>query len=745
MADRSIHPVPASPGGSVAGAATSIHAVIPGEHPHRWRRRWLGVGLVAVVAIAVYANSLENRFIGDDGQLIRRNVGIRDPRNLLTVFVPPIEAPGVSTAGYRPIRHLTYAIDYHLFGLKPLGYHASNIAYHILASTLVLLIATRLLGEGLPALFAALLFAAHPVQTEVVAAVSGRKDELVTIFYLAGFYAFLRYREQPDRRYLIGVALTFLLALLSKESGITLPLSLMAFDTAMGLAFPDGQRGTVVRSWWRSLRASWRRFRLLYSALFLLAAGFGYYVAAYSAASARNALWGGGFGPTILTSARIYLHYITLLLFPATLSATYATAPLVSNSILDPRGLAAVACVVAILYGVIRLARSSRIASFGGLWFFITLLPVSQLVPHHILVADRHLYLPSFGPFLMAGALFARLQERVRIRRFVYASAAILLLILSIRTVVRNRDWRDGLTLWSKTVQTAPQSPRAHAAFGDLLRRRGRLEEAEREFRTALQLDPNEVRGHVGAGALFADRRQWAEAEQALRTAVRLGPTFVHGYLELGRLYQLQGRWTEAEQALSTAIRLAPTFDQALLNLGLVYAAQGRLADAERAVRASLEISPRSGPAHLALGRILIKSGRLEDARTHLERAMRLERESAFVQNTLGVLYMQMSQPEQALESFRSAVRIDPDLAEARTNLARLYLRQGKAPEAEQLLHEGLRRRPTDARLQYELGTLYKVRGARIQAAEALREAVRLDPGLLDARRALEQLHAGGR
>lgn len=711
----------------------------------RGRTRWGAIGLVAIVAAVVYANSLQNGFVIDDVPLIPKNPAIRSFSNIPRLFVPPLEAEGSDTKGYRVIRTITYIIDYHLYGLKPFGYHATNVLLHVTTSALVLLITLRLLGRSLPALFTALLFAVHPIQTEAVAYVTGRKDVLCALFYLWGFYSFLSYRQQQRPRQFAGLLLAFLLALLSKEGGITLPISLLLFDTLMRVKSQDARKRSLPAPWRRGLVASLGQFPRLYAALFIVALAFGVYVVFWSGASAKKEFWGGGLGPTILTSARIYLHYIKLLLFPVTLTATYSyDAFPVSTTILDPSGLFSLAAVAAILYGLIRLARVSPEATFGGLWFFITLLPVSQLVPHHVLVAERHVYLPSFGFALAAGTLFSRLEDHARARRLLLPAAGALLVVLSVRTVVRNFDWRDAFTLWRKTVQSSPRSARAHVIYGAVLQTRRRPADAEREFRTALEIDPKDERAHASLGALLRTLGRLGEAEHELTTAVRLNPDYRIGHYELGRFYQLQGRWGEAEREQQAAVRLDPNFDDAHLNLGLVYLNQGRLAEAEQAVRKALEITPGLAEAHRALGQILVKSGRTDERLRHLQPARGSDSDTALAHNNLGVIYMQSGQVDRALEAFQSAVRMNPDLLEARANLARLYLRQGRGSQAEEVLKEGIRRRPNDARLHYQLGALYRTQGVNSRAAEALREAVRLDPGLADARRALDQLSAGG-
>jgi tetratricopeptide (TPR) repeat protein len=137
------------------------------------------------------------------------------------------------------------------------------------------------------------------------------------------------------------------------------------------------------------------------------------------------------------------------------------------------------------------MLKSRPLAVFGGIWFFVALLPVSQIIPHHEMVAERFLYVPSVGFFLMASALARPLTDRPRFATALYATGLVTLLFLSLRTVWRNADWRDELTLWSKTVQAAPQAARARNNLGAAYLRRGELTRAEEELNAAVRITPD--------------------------------------------------------------------------------------------------------------------------------------------------------------------------------------------------------------------------------------------------------------
>ncbi len=216
----------------------------------------LSVTLLLAIAIGgVYYNALGNGFVFDDYlSVVNRSAIPRVASKPLLAFSPAV-------LGYRPLRTLSYVLDYRLGGMRPWAFHLSNLVYHWLTACLVFFVTLRLVASekvvssqlsvvrpsnsglrtpdsGLrTALFAALLWALHPIQTDAVTYISGRRDILTGLFFFLGLYAFLRLRT-PDSRLRtgervvwMGVAfLAYGLALLSKEMAVTLPLVMLSYD-----------------------------------------------------------------------------------------------------------------------------------------------------------------------------------------------------------------------------------------------------------------------------------------------------------------------------------------------------------------------------------------------------------------------------------------------------------------------------------------------------------------------------------
>ncbi len=654
---------------------TPQHAVgETGAHPW-WARTRYAVLLLALLAGLVYANSLPNDFVFDDKGLVVKKHQIRSFDQVPRVFMKK------SKAGYRPLRTASYAIDYAFFGLNPTGFRGFNIFYHALNGSLLFVILRTLLGQPRPALLAAILFIVHPIQTDSVAYISGRRDLLFTLFYLIGFYGFIRYRMTDRLRYLSLAGVSYVLSLLCKEMAVTLPLLCFCYDLFQSLPAATVQR--PVSSSWQQLREGMRSllqrhkwFWLTTGVVFVSVAWYHAFVVA-GQVTRQQVMWGGGLGPTLLTVTRIFTRYLILLAFPFILNADYSyNAFPISRTLADPRVLSALVVLGAVGWGIFYLLRRNPMAAFGGLWFFVTLLPVSQIIPHHEMMAEHYLYLPSAGVFLAATVLLEPLFSMNSRAPVISRGVLVVLLLLGIRTVLRNRDWKDDLTLWTKTVRTVPESARARTNLGEIHMRKGRLTEALRQFIEAARIKPDDPVNHDNLGAVL---------------------------LSLGRL-------DEAERAFREATRTSASFPSAKANLGVLHLSRGQLDEAERELQEALRTRRLSG----------------------VRRARAL--------NNLGIVLAMKGRTEEAKSRFARAVRRDPTYADARANLGKIHLEQGMLREATIELAEATRLKGSDPKFHHLLGEAYYLQGMKELAAIELARALALRSDFPRAKRLLEKI-----
>jgi hypothetical protein len=400
------------------------------------------------------------------------------------------------------------------------------------------------------ALFVALLFAAHPVHVEAVAQGVNQGEQVVGLFsvIVALRYLDLRRRGWPGPLDWITLSVLYLLACLFKENAVVLPGLLVVIELTL-------LRGASARE---RIRALWPGFL----ALGALGAGFMAIRAAvlgsFSGSFTAEALVGQGpFGRT-LTMLQVVPHWLRLLVWPAHLQGDYSPAVIQQANGWGAAQTVGAALLVAAgtLTWVCR--RRAPLVTFGLLWCAVALLPVANvLLPTGIVISERSLFLPSVGLLLAMGGLAdAALSARPVLARGLAVAAGVLVILGVGRSAVRHRDWKDHFTFWESAVRDAPQSHKAHYAYGQLLRARGDEAGALRSLNTALALYPSAYRVHNELADLHKNRGECVAALALYEESLELHPD--QPAIRLARmacLLQL-GRVAEAQAAAEEAIRV---------------------------------------------------------------------------------------------------------------------------------------------------------------------------------------------
>ncbi len=590
--------------------------------------------VIGVVIVASYANSVNNDFVFDDIHLIVEHGGIRGIGN-----IPRLLGAGKWRSSYRPVRMVSYAIDYTLnkkiwgkvfrygggdAGLNPAGYHIANWVYHLMAVVLVFLVVRRLTGSGRIGLIAAGLFGLHPVQTDSVTYMSGRRDILCGLFYLVGFYYFLRYREGGNVRFLLASLGGYGLSLGSKEMGVTLPLLFVCYDVVEGFGKGEKERGYGAELL-STIKSVVMRSKYLYGISFVGGLGYGYYKVFIKSPSHQVGYYGDSMVTTFLTVGKILVYYLKLLIYPIRLQADYSydAFPL-STSLFEPSTLVSFMILGVMVYVVGRLMVRERMAAFGMIWFFVTLLPVCHIIPHHELLAEHYLYLPSVGFCLVVGVVIDGMLREGRYRAWVYGCGVLVVVLFALRIMDRNRDWKDGLTLWKKTVQTAPRCARAHNNLGLEYDRQGRIDEAVTEFQESKHIMPAYANPYNNLGVIYYEQGRLDEAISLYNQAISLEKHYAKAYNNLGAAYIRKGMFKEAIIAFFKALQDKKGMAEAHIGMGVALAKLGRYSAAIRCFKRALTIKPNLAESHYNLAMAYSAEGDYEKAAFHRRKAEEL-------------------------------------------------------------------------------------------------------------------------
>jgi Flp pilus assembly protein TadD len=574
---------------------------------YRWF--WFFMAALALAAVS-YANSLQNQYVFDDLNLIAASSQITGIDN-----IPSLLLSGKMSAYYRPLRTISYTLDYTLNkafwyrfanrqwtdrGLVPFGYHVSNIFYHIVTALLVYLVILKLSLNSRAAFIGAGLFVLHPVHTDSVTYLSGRRDILFTLFYLAGFYLFLAYRQARQKRFIVAAFLMYLLSMGSKEMGVTLPALFLAYDLIKNFnPHESGLHAGYGKAFLASLTKSLKQGRFLYPITFLGALAFSYYKVFIKSPSLQSSYYGDSALATFLTVTRILVHYLKLLLYPIRLVADYSyNAFPLSVSLKDPAAVTAVVLLLLLGYMTLRLLTNHKMMAFGMAWFFITLLPVCHIFPHHELLAEHYLYLPSVGLCLVAALAGERALTNGRYTLLLTVCFLMVGALFSVRIWDRNRDWSDSLTLYEKTVTTVPQGARAHSNLGEAYASRGRIDEAIAACKRALAIKPGHAEAHYNLGFAYYKKGLFDEAIAEYREALSAEPRYPKALNNLGAAYLEKGEIHEAIFYFMKALQFKSVQTEVLIGLSVAFSKIGMTDKAiDRAGRA-LALKPSLAVAH---------------------------------------------------------------------------------------------------------------------------------------------------
>ncbi len=598
----------------------------------------LGLAFIALATVLCYSNTLHAPFVLDDHIYITGNHRLRELSNLW----PPVEN--------RYLTLLSFALNYRLGGFDVTGYHAANIAIHIINAVLVCVFVLLMLRTpwirgaraGLSdsyalgaALFASLVFAVHPIQTQAVTYITQRFASLATFFYLLSLVLYLCWRASNTRArpflYILSLA-SAIASYRTKEISFTLPF-VMALVELMFMG-PGLKR------------------RLPALAPFFLAAltiplgtfghRFGLWAQGTGIGEEIRGLQAREFGELsaygyLLTQFRVIITYIRLLIFPVNQNLYYDYPSY--RSFLNPAVAISFLCLSGIVAGAVYIFRRSertlnihgRLAAFGVFWFFAALSVESSIIPIRDVIFEHRVYLPSIGFAITFSFAIFYLIRRINRKNTAFTSdaatiaALVAASLLAVATYKRNGVWKDELILWRDVAKKSYNNSFAHNGLALAYQRRGMLLEAEGEFRQALTLKPD-LRNiiHNNIGALYESMGLLDEAVAEYKVALASQPGNADILYNIANAYMTKGLFDEAVAGYTAALKIRPYDADIIYNLGRAYRAKGLLDEAIRMFAALLRMLPNDPDAHLSLGQAYEEKGEKGQAVIHYRRFIEL-------------------------------------------------------------------------------------------------------------------------
>jgi len=687
-------------------------------------------------------------------------------------------------ANWHPLTWLSHQLDASVWGEKPFGHHLASVLWHAVNAALTLIVLRRLTGAFWPSVFAAGLWAWHPLRVESVAWVAERKDVLGGFFWLLTVWLYLGYVERrrgagasPGGRvrhgiggargwYLMTLG-SFALGLMCKPMLVTLPCVLLLLDYWPLRRVPDFEFRTS-NAW---------RLAFEKGPFFLL-----------TAVSCAVTYLVQRHGETVMTLQQFPLNlrienaliacerYLGKTLWPSNLAILYPLPDHLSWAM----AATAIGLLGAISWLIWRTRRQYPYLLVGWLWFLGTLVPVIGIVQvGGAAMADRYTYMPMIGLHLaLAGALAAGGARRRRFAFPAIAAGIAGLIACSVATWQRQGEWRDTRTLFEQALRVTERNTVAHDKIGAYDLNAGRIDVAIAHFRAVLGYSPWYSLSHNNLGKAMAMKGDYAQAVLHFREALRLNPRLWEARNNLGAaLYELgeidaaiaeyrrvldirpqdpvvlcglaraltkRGQPAEAVALLEPLVRRFPEMVKERNHLAEALIESGKVDAALDQFRYVVAHAPNDGIGQLGYGAALAKKGRLAEATGFIETGLRLCPNVATGHGNLGNIHVLAGRREQAAECYRRAAELEPTQSRWWANLGAALASIGRMVEAAAALERAAVLEPKNPDTHANLGAVLTRLNRRADAIEHFRAALALRPDNPQVRAMLERLIAQG-
>ena len=681
------------------------------------KKKFMAILFLLGITFLVYSNSVYNEFTNwDDDDLIVNNTAIRELSWENTNKIFDIKKGGT----YQPVRVLSYAIDYRLWGLNPLGYHLHSILLHASASVFLFLSLLNALPRFFAeerdnilgiALLTAVLFAAHPVNVEAVSWLSCRKYVLLSFFSFAGFYFFTLISGKLWKQILLSLLsmICVLLAVFSSPFGLVVPFLFFLFEFSASaevnpvkiilkkpgvfIPFVVLTLGVSVLLWIK------------------LAAGTG---------GAETFHFKGELIYSIFTLMQCLFDYIRNILLPFWLNNRYVDYIYLSSFGYYKIPVGFIGLCLVVFFCCYEFKKGKRWWLFCIGWFLISLAPASNIIPISTKMADRYIYLAVPGLFLLLSYYLFRIKQQIVEKRNLkflwHLSVVFLVVFFSTLTVQRNLIWKNSGTLWADSLQKDPKNPIAWNNLGAYSFSKGDVKKSEYCFNQAIKINPEGKNQYENLGYLLLNQNRLEEAIDVYKKLIDLDDAGFLGYTALGEIYLLLDKPDLAFKYIDKVSNMQPSDQKAIAQKGNLFFALGSEKEAIIMYNKALDLYPASAEIHFNKGLCYQKLGQDDTAIESFSKALELAPNYAEAFNSLGEVYLEQGYLKHAEFNFKKAIFYHAGFYNAYNNLGNLYVKQNQFDAALEEYDRALEKRPEFKNALYNRCVVLKQLGSATKA-----------------------------
>lgn len=529
------------------------------QREHKKGTKFLILGVILILTVIVFSNSLDNDFITelDDDIYILNNDLVKDLsaegfKNIFSQFI---------SGNYHPFTILSFAFEYKFFGFNPKPYHMNNLILHLINIILVFYLIFLLTNKLEVASFVAVIFAVHPMHVESVSWITERKDLLYSLFYLWALIKYIHYTQDSKRKNnLVFAGFLFLFSLLSKSMAVTLPVVLILIDIYTKRKFT---RRTILE------KVPFFMLSLIFGIVTVLSQGPG--------ATIKELNLHYTFLENLLIVIYAPVFYVLRLFVPVNLSV-YHYYPTKVDGRLPLEYYIAPFIILVILLIFLKLNKKyKKEAIFGGLFFLATISIVLQVVPvGRAFASERYTYIPFIGIFFLLGQLFFGLingeSSFVKKTRPLFIGMLIcILLLFSFLSFNRNKVWKDNLAVFSDVINKNPFHGHGYFVRGIIKYNSNDVSGALSDYNKAIDLKFATFRVYNNRASVKGALGDYYGALEDCDKAIDLKPDFPDAFQNRGSTRYFLKDYTGAISDFKKALQLKPDYSDAYYNLGLAY------------------------------------------------------------------------------------------------------------------------------------------------------------------------------
>jgi len=561
-----------------------------------YTRKTVHFFILVTVGLLIYANAMHAAFQFDDYGGIVNDPYIRNPLNFRAI------ADAFNT---RFILGFSFSLNYAIGECNVFGYHLFNIVVHILSSFFVYAFViltfqtpamkdkTSSENRSLIAFFTALIFLAHPIQTQAVTYIWQRSTSLASFFYLATLVLYIQSRLKRSLFFYMASMGACILGMFTKEITITLPFAVALYEFFFFRRTIEGKKKTLILllpfiltlpiillTLMRAPEVTLEVMRLKPAESVPMTPDITRFVD--EKVMKRH--------DYMLTELNVIRTYLRLLFFPVRQNLDYDYP--IAKSFFEPDILLSFLLLAILFLSAVLMVRNFPMISFGVFWFFLTL-SVESLVVQSDVIFEHRLYLPMVG---FSIAFVTALSMLLKWRKFFVGVLVTVVIILSIMTYFRNRVWKDDYTLWRDVTAKSPNKYRGYSNLALAFERDKNYDMAIEYFKKSTDRAPYEAREFYNLGLAYFAKGDLKQAVQCFKKAILLKPLYDEAYNNIGVAYVVLGQKDEALSAFEKAIEINPRFAGAYKNLAKFYSDAGETEAAKNYFQKAESISSSKRP-----------------------------------------------------------------------------------------------------------------------------------------------------